>query len=1695
MVPFVPPSSALDDYSEDALIKEANELFEDGMYSNAFPLFSQLLSLYPDNIDYNYKFSVCMLFADEEKTKSIQYLEKVTKNENATKEAFFYLGYAYHLNYQFRKAITAYNTFRTTASKKTVSEYPVIRKIQMCENGLTLLRTKSALGVISKTEIKETEYFRTYDMELLTGKILVKPDDFKTSTDKDRGEESLVYAGKNAKMIFYSSYGNGDNRDLYMLIKKPGGTWGTAQRLPEYINSPYDENFPVMHPDQNVIYFSSKGHNSMGGYDIFKAKYDSVKGKWSKPVNLDFPINSADDDILYLPTRDERTAFFSSNRSSVQGKITVYKIMLKEAPGRFTDQGEPVVASTSTPQPEMEEILATASLDVNAKEEDFAAPTEEATTSSSQPSESIKAETFTNLTDEQLVDVGFEYAENIKKDEERLAQEADVSFEVARAKKQQATAKKNEAAAIKSRLDNISDPGQKEVASQKAEILEDQAVKLEKEAELAFEFAKTLTSEAEVRKQQSATATANAEKIKTAMANNQKDESISILIDQKVMAQSIESSPSGVAQKSKEKEIEAKVKEAEAGESYEKIQFMESEVIEIDNDIKTLLEQADRTKDAVIKEEILAQAQELEAEKQDTETELAATYTEAEKLNREAKDLREEADLLSGVSDEILASSSYTPSSSSSSESSELVSIEPASTTEETTAEEAPLPVTEPDPIVETTSSTDPVAQEDFDITPESISEAITDDNIVEEMIAVEELENDADEYEDEAKTIREKAETADPAFRENALREAEKFEEAAAKKRTAASSSKAMINTYTFKTNVSQYDELETNNKYLTPEDLEEVKSDRNESASKFVQAQELRTAAETVDDPADKAATLREAEKLEVEAIAGQEEIYNSLSYKENKGEIAQKNKDIGSMESASVQEIGKYNEESDNLYTQARGLRKNAATIDDPKQKAKAYKKADALEKQALEKQQTALNLHELYKYEGVLFEAVKTARPLPEEEKASLDVLETEYTALAEEAKTVRSNAETSDDPDEIVSELHRANELEQQAIEKQRTALNIYFESDEEVAELLGEDPPVEARVAPNSSSEPSSTTSEPLVSVSTTTSTSSADDIPDTDPRTAAELVADSEAKRAEAELLYASVEELTEDPDVLMANIDRAEKLEAQADAEMARAKKLDSGNGTVVTEAETASGQNTSSVEPINETTSTSTGSVESTSSNTGDLEDATADEILAAVMNEEPGTFTSTEPETATTSSSSEEEFSISETGESNIEYVENTATEPETYYTAESSSGTLARENISMLSEDEPLAADIFAVADMISYTPANPIPVNPVIPSGLLFKVQIGAFKNPIPQNLFKGINPIMGEKTGMGFIRYSAGLFRALSSANEAKGVIRGLGYNDAFVVAFYNGERVSMAGARLMLEDGTVPQPVASSGSSSSSTSSATSGSSTGSSSSSVSGTTDISSIADLFYTVQVGVYSKPSNVGEKFNLNDLYTVRTSNGYIRYNEGRFTNSSDANNRKEGVVDNGITDAFVVAYYNGQRISLTQARTMGTAPITNTPTPEPDPVIDETPEPEPEPVQPVETETAEPETEVPIEIAIEPEPVISIDTDEKLDEGESSDFSVVTPADEIVYMIKIGQFAKDVPVDEASTFLEIKDLGIEVHSIGDTSYYTVGEFIRYEEAEMLRLEVEIRGIEYPSIVVFYEERIMSVEDYLRKTLR
>ena len=146
-------------------------------------------------------------------------------------------------------------------------------------------------------------------------------------------------------IIFFTSDrpgGNGeDNRDIWMMKKLPTGAWAKIQPLPASINTPYDEESPYLHPDGKTLYFSSKGHNSMGGYDVFSTEL-LEDGTWGEVTNLGYPVNTTGDDVFYFPSVDGKRAYFSSYREGGQGEQDMY--MLTYDPGAPVQGNAPALA-------------------------------------------------------------------------------------------------------------------------------------------------------------------------------------------------------------------------------------------------------------------------------------------------------------------------------------------------------------------------------------------------------------------------------------------------------------------------------------------------------------------------------------------------------------------------------------------------------------------------------------------------------------------------------------------------------------------------------------------------------------------------------------------------------------------------------------------------------------------------------------------------------------------------------------------------------------------------------------------------------------------------------------------------------------------------------------------------------------------------------------------------------------------------------------------------------------------------------------------------------------------------------------------------------------------------------------------------------------------------------------------------------
>ena len=117
--------------------------------------------------------------------------------------------------------------------------------------------------------------------------------------------------------------------DIYSVKKLPNGDWGPAQNLGPNINTIYDDEAPFIHHDGIHLYFSSKGHKTMGGFDIFKSTFKN--GRWNKPVNVGFPINSTKEDIYYTPTADGKRAYMASYREGTLGRMDIFKVELPDA--------------------------------------------------------------------------------------------------------------------------------------------------------------------------------------------------------------------------------------------------------------------------------------------------------------------------------------------------------------------------------------------------------------------------------------------------------------------------------------------------------------------------------------------------------------------------------------------------------------------------------------------------------------------------------------------------------------------------------------------------------------------------------------------------------------------------------------------------------------------------------------------------------------------------------------------------------------------------------------------------------------------------------------------------------------------------------------------------------------------------------------------------------------------------------------------------------------------------------------------------------------------------------------------------------------------------------------------------------------------------------------------------------------------
>ncbi len=315
--------------TESQLLKKSNASFSKEDYKSAIEGFRQLLSNDIKNIDYNYKYAVCLYYTKSPKS-SQKYFDYLLNQEGFPIDVFYFKGRLYHLNYQFQQAIEMYEDYEKIRSNKD-KDYRCLEEIKRCQNALSLLKSPRAIEVISMESMPLDDYFSSYVFDSENYKLYSVNDEFSKINQKMSFVPKYVFK-RGMKYRFFSSYSKIEEtgKDLFIQKKGSDNEWQEPIRLGSDVNSSFNEDFPFYDEGSGYLYFSSDGHSSIGGMDVFRIRLNLKSLEYGTIENLNFPYSSTYDDFLYIPVESAAYAYFSTNRNSDVGLLEVVKSRLSD---------------------------------------------------------------------------------------------------------------------------------------------------------------------------------------------------------------------------------------------------------------------------------------------------------------------------------------------------------------------------------------------------------------------------------------------------------------------------------------------------------------------------------------------------------------------------------------------------------------------------------------------------------------------------------------------------------------------------------------------------------------------------------------------------------------------------------------------------------------------------------------------------------------------------------------------------------------------------------------------------------------------------------------------------------------------------------------------------------------------------------------------------------------------------------------------------------------------------------------------------------------------------------------------------------------------------------------------------------------------------------------------------------------------
>ncbi|MBK7964289.1 MAG: carboxypeptidase regulatory-like domain-containing protein [Bacteroidetes bacterium] len=275
------------------------------------------------------------------------------QNPKTPEDIYYYMGRAMHYTYRFDEANQLFVEFNKIIGVKNAGRWGTPQLMEMCNNGKQYLDTTKLTSIKERTESAAYDFYNKYMFDNPNGKLLSMPDEIIKSAKASKDDGPTIFLSANGRVMYYSATHEATaSRDIFRVEKDLDGNWGEPIALDKSVNGSQDELFPTCNNDGRILYFSSRGHSSTGGFDLFKSYYNTVTKTWSQPENMGSPYNSPDDDFCFVASTQEQKAYFTSQRETAPGTFTVYAMSYantEDLPvainGKFNCVGQPDLKS------------------------------------------------------------------------------------------------------------------------------------------------------------------------------------------------------------------------------------------------------------------------------------------------------------------------------------------------------------------------------------------------------------------------------------------------------------------------------------------------------------------------------------------------------------------------------------------------------------------------------------------------------------------------------------------------------------------------------------------------------------------------------------------------------------------------------------------------------------------------------------------------------------------------------------------------------------------------------------------------------------------------------------------------------------------------------------------------------------------------------------------------------------------------------------------------------------------------------------------------------------------------------------------------------------------------------------------------------------------------------------------------------